>query len=81
MDSRLHQQALDALASGQHGDPFALLGAHRAGAGRVVRTLQPQASAVSLLDRRGRVLQRASRRPSIECRRRVQGQGSRRRGT
>jgi 1,4-alpha-glucan branching enzyme len=45
--------AIDALARGMHGDPFALLGPHRTGAGRVVRTMQPQAREVQLLNRTG----------------------------
>ncbi len=44
-------EAINALAEGRHGDPFAVLGPHKTGKGRVVRTLQPQASTVELLDR------------------------------
>ena len=47
------QTALDALASGQHGDPFAMLGIHVLDGVRSVRTLQPQAEAAWLLDRKG----------------------------
>lgn len=47
---------MDALASGTHDNPFALLGIHRQGRRRVVRTLQPQAQSVQLLDAQGREL-------------------------
>ena len=42
---------LAALARGEHGDPFALLGMHAGAAGVVVRTLQPQAALVRVIDR------------------------------
>lgn len=48
--------ALAALAAGRCNDPFALLGVHKKGTTRVVRTLQPQASAVSLLAADGSLL-------------------------
>ena len=35
--------AFDALARGNHGDPFAILGAHADGDGLILRTFQPQA--------------------------------------
>ncbi len=60
-DATSNKQALDALASGQHGDPFALLGIHVIDGVRSVRTLQPQANAVYLLDRAGREIQRMER--------------------
>ena len=47
MESRL-DRALDELVLGQHADPFSLLGPHPAGAGFVVRVLQPAAAAVTL---------------------------------
>ena len=47
---------LDALASGRHSDSFALLGMHRSNGRRIVRTFQPQAKNVSLLDSDGNVL-------------------------
>ena len=43
---------LAALARGEHGDPFALLGMHAGEAGVVVRTLQPQAASVRVIDRK-----------------------------
>lgn len=39
--------ALRALLAGEHGQPFAVLGVHDSGGGRVLRTLQPGASAVT----------------------------------
>ncbi len=42
--------ALNAVAEGRHGDAFALLGPHRDGERRVVRTIQPHAAQVDLLD-------------------------------
>ncbi|WP_424947970.1 1,4-alpha-glucan branching protein GlgB [Candidatus Spongiihabitans sp.] len=45
-----------ALADGRHSDPFALLGLHLQNGVRIVRTLQPQAKSVTLLDRLGKVL-------------------------
>ncbi|NNE62430.1 MAG: 1,4-alpha-glucan branching enzyme, partial [Woeseia sp.] len=41
----------NALAEGRHGDPFSILGPHRDETRRVVRSLQPQASKVELIDR------------------------------
>ena len=49
MVSHIDQSALDALAGGWHSDPFSLLGIHREGSVRIVRTLQPQATAVALV--------------------------------
>ena len=49
-----HDKAFSALAEGRHGDPFSVLGLHRENGERVVRTLQPQAAKVTLLDRTGR---------------------------
>jgi 1,4-alpha-glucan branching enzyme len=46
----------NALAAGRHADPFSMLGIHRENGVRVVRTLQPQASSVKLLDRFGNEL-------------------------
>ena len=43
--------AADAIVDGVHGDPFAVLGPHRAGGGRVVvRSFQPAADQVDLVD-------------------------------
>lgn len=47
---------LQALAEGLHDNPFAVLGIHRSGKQRIVRTLQPQAKSVSLIDTKGDLL-------------------------
>ena len=54
--STLHATILQDLADGRHCDPFALLGIHTENGVRVVRTLQPQAESVTLLDRFGKVI-------------------------
>jgi 1,4-alpha-glucan branching enzyme len=46
----------DALIAGRHNDPFAVLGPHRSGKDRIVRTLQPGAKAVELVARDGTTL-------------------------
>jgi 1,4-alpha-glucan branching enzyme len=46
----------DAIAAGQHNDPFSVLGPHHDGTSRVVRCFQPQARSVTLVDRDGNVL-------------------------
>ena len=56
MVSHIDQSALDALAGGWHSDPFSLLGIHREGGVRIVRTLQPQATAVALVSVSGEEL-------------------------
>ena len=53
MPRKMKKSALDALAGGWHSDPFSLLGLHREGEVRVVRTLQPQATTVSLVSVKG----------------------------
>ena len=40
---------LDALVEGRHNNPFAVLGLHTSGRGRVVRTYQPGAKSVDLV--------------------------------
>jgi len=45
--------AFDALVAGRHGDPFALLGVHKSGDARLVRTFQPHAVQVDLVDATG----------------------------
>ena len=42
----------DEIAGARHGDPFAVLGMHAAAGGVMVRSFQPQASAVEVVDRR-----------------------------
>ncbi len=56
VDAALVHDQLQALAEGQHNNPFAVLGIHRSRGRRLVRTLQPQAKAVSLIDSKGNVL-------------------------
>ncbi|MGH6918138.1 MAG: 1,4-alpha-glucan branching enzyme, partial [Geminicoccaceae bacterium] len=54
--------AIDALVRGDHGDPFALLGPHRDDDGQLlVRTFQPQAERVWVLDEAGHTLAELSR--------------------
>ena len=53
---KMKTSALDALAGGWHSDPFSLLGLHKEGSARVVRTLQPQATSVSLVSVNGELL-------------------------
>ena len=43
----------EALVAGNHNNPFAVLGPHAGPDGRVVRTLQPDASSVELIDDKG----------------------------
>ena len=60
-DTIKQRDAIAALVKGTHSDPFAVLGPHRSGNARVVRTMQPQAKAVALVDTTGEVLARAER--------------------
>jgi len=46
----------DALVDGRHNNPFGILGLHKTKSGRVVRTLQPDAKAVDLVDGDGELL-------------------------
>ncbi len=52
---------LSAIVAGQHRDPFAVLGPHRVGKSRHVRTLQPNASACALIDKHGKVIAKMTR--------------------
>jgi 1,4-alpha-glucan branching enzyme len=47
---------VDAIVAGRYHDPFAVLGVHPLDGGRVVRTFQPQAKSVELVDTHGEVL-------------------------
>jgi 1,4-alpha-glucan branching enzyme len=59
---RTQAAAIEALVRGDHGDPFALLGPHEDGDGQlVVRTFQPQAERVWMIDQGGRLLAELSR--------------------
>jgi 1,4-alpha-glucan branching enzyme len=49
-DARKYRDAYAAIAKGRHYDPFSVLGLHKEGSRRVVRTLQPQAQSVDLID-------------------------------
>ncbi len=55
-DQAENAEAFDALARGHNRDPFALLGVHRRGKKRIVRTFQPQAESVTLLHANSDVL-------------------------
>jgi 1,4-alpha-glucan branching enzyme len=48
--------SLKALVEGRHNNPFALLGVHRERGKRMVRTLQPGATAVQLINAAGKVM-------------------------
>jgi 1,4-alpha-glucan branching enzyme len=52
-DKRQNHDAFVALVEGRSSDPFAILGVHSIGDTRVVRTLQPQAKRVDLVDAHG----------------------------
>ncbi|MBV9782957.1 MAG: 1,4-alpha-glucan branching protein GlgB [Acidisphaera sp.] len=49
----LDPAAVDALVHGRHGDPFALLGPHDTPNGCAIRTFQPDAEGVEVLDAKG----------------------------
>ncbi|SNS54113.1 1,4-alpha-glucan branching enzyme [Noviherbaspirillum humi] len=53
----VHPQAMEALLQGRLEDPFALLGPHDEGGASVVRTFQPGARAVDVLDAEGRLVE------------------------
>jgi 1,4-alpha-glucan branching enzyme len=56
-DRQCLEGELDALVQGIHGNPFSVLGPHGLETpGQVVRTLQPGAAAVTLVDAKGKVL-------------------------
>ena len=61
-DTDAIREELNALVNGSHRNPFAILGPHKSETGqRVVRTFQPQAAAVFLLDTKGKVLAKMER--------------------
>jgi len=47
---------LDALVAGRHRDPFAILGPHQSNGSRRVRCMQPNATAVSLINASGKLI-------------------------
>jgi len=54
---QLEPAVVEALITGRYADPFAILGPHEGPEGRIVRTLQPGAKAVQVLDRKsGKVI-------------------------
>ena len=55
-DTRNNKDAYAALVRGRHNDPFSVLGVHRVGVARIVRTLQPHAESVTIIDSSGDVL-------------------------
>jgi 1,4-alpha-glucan branching enzyme len=55
-DTKNNKDAYAALVRGHHGDPFGVLGVHRAGSSRIVRTLQPHAERVEIMGSHGAVL-------------------------
>ena len=56
IDTKNNKDAYAALMSGHHGDPFSVLGVHQAGGSRIVRTLQPHAERVEIIDNEGMAL-------------------------
>jgi 1,4-alpha-glucan branching enzyme len=50
MDARLDTASMEALARGDHGDPFSVLGMHAQGNVIVVRTLHPGATCISVVE-------------------------------
>jgi len=55
-DAERHRNQIESVVAGQHDNPFALLGIHQSGRQRIVRTFQPQAVAVFLVDAAGEEL-------------------------
>ena len=55
-DKHRNRDAFAALIGGRHHDPFSLLGIHKVGRDRIVRTLQPHAGKVELIGADGRHL-------------------------
>ncbi|MDH5583386.1 MAG: 1,4-alpha-glucan branching protein GlgB [Gammaproteobacteria bacterium] len=52
----IDSKVLSALVAGHHRDPFAVLGPHRSGKSRLVRTLQPDAKSCALINKQGDVI-------------------------
>ena len=55
-DYQEHRDAFDALVEGRHGDPFSVLGIHKSGKSRLVRTFQPYASRIEIIGADGETL-------------------------
>ena len=60
-DNKRNKKAFDALTKGRHSDPYSVLGLHQAGGARIVRTLQPQAARVELIDADGECIEEMTR--------------------
>ena len=60
-DAKRNHDAFDAIAKGLHADPFAILGLHRVGNVRFVRTFQPAANSVELIDGGGELVAKMQR--------------------
>ena len=60
-DTRKNKDAYAALVGGHHGNPFSVLGVHPAGGSRIIRTLQPHAERVEIIDNQGTVLDEMER--------------------
>ena len=56
LDRERHADEFAAIANGQHDNPFAVLGPHSTADGRFVRTFQPRAREVELVDGNGEPL-------------------------
>ena len=54
-------EAFEAIARGRHGDPFSILGPHQAKENWIIRTWQPQAQSVELIDTNDRLLTEMTR--------------------
>lgn len=52
-DAKRNAAVYEAVVEGRHADPFSVLGLHRSGETRVVRTFQPHAARVELIDTGG----------------------------
>ena len=55
-DTRNNADDYSALARGRHGNPFAVLGVHHCGSCRIIRSLQPHAATVEVIDAAGESL-------------------------
>lgn len=53
--------SFEAIARGRHGDPFSILGPHSAGESWIIRSWQPQAQTVELIDNNDNVLAEMNR--------------------
>ncbi len=52
-DYEKNETAIEAVVEGHHGDPFSILGLHKAGKTRVIRCFQPYARAVEIIGASG----------------------------